>query len=320
MKRFYLLTALLASLLLLPSCSSSNDSSSSTSSSYSASSGSSGSSSFQMQHNMTESDSSPEAELVAPQSLSSQDLLPAKLVYSGLLHLETTEFDHVIDSLHQLLEEHHAYLEWSSIDQYSAYRSGFFTIRVPSHTFSPLHDQIKDLAFANHSSTSVEDISTQYYDTQGRLDTQLLKLERLQSLLAQAVNMEDLITIESAISETQWMIDVLSGEMNQYDSLVNYATLEISMKEVYKLSLQEEAPATFGERISYSFTRGYQVFLQNTENLFVHLVFNWANLLLSCVTLFLVYQFGKKPFLKFKNKKNKTHKNNHDENQPPPTP
>ena len=49
-----------------------------------------------------------------------------------------------------------------------------------------------------------------------------IKLERLQKLLAQAENMEDIITIESAISETEWNIEDLSGTLRHYDALVDF--------------------------------------------------------------------------------------------------
>ena len=55
--------------------------------------------------------------------------------------------------------------------------------------------------------TNLENITETYYDTAGRLKTQKIKLERLQKLLSQAENMEDIITIESAISETEWNIE-----------------------------------------------------------------------------------------------------------------
>ena len=49
-----------------------------------------------------------------------------------------------------------------------------------------------------------------YYDNEARLTTQRTKLERLQELLSKAEAMEDIITIESAISETELQIEYLT--------------------------------------------------------------------------------------------------------------
>lgn len=90
--------------------------------------------------------------------------------------------------------------------------------------------------------TELQNITETYYDTDGRLKTQQIKLERLQKLLAQAENMEDIITIESAISETEWNIEDLSGTLRHYDALVDFATVTVSLQEVYKYSDTEELP------------------------------------------------------------------------------
>ena len=83
--------------------------------------------------------------------------------------------------------------------------------------------------------------------------TQQTKLERLQNLLAQAENMEDIITIESAISDTELEIERLTGTLRQYDSLVDYSTVYITLQEVYQLSDVEEPATSFGSRISAAF-------------------------------------------------------------------
>ena len=56
-----------------------------------------------------------------------------------------------------------------------------------------------------YMSSSAENITEAYYDTDSRLKTAQIKLERLQNLLANADNMADIITIESAISETEYV-------------------------------------------------------------------------------------------------------------------
>ena len=60
--------------------------------------------------------------------------------------------------------------------------------------------------------------------------------------------MEDIITIESAISETEYEIERLSGTMRHYDALVDYATVTLELSEVYRLSGTEDAPKSFGDK------------------------------------------------------------------------
>ncbi len=80
-------------------------------------------------------------------------------------------------------------------------------------------------------SSSAENITEEYYDTDSRLKTAQIKLERLQELLSKADNMADIITIESAISDTEYEIESLSGTLRHYDALVDYATVSLTLSE-----------------------------------------------------------------------------------------
>lgn len=57
-----------------------------------------------------------------------------------------------------------------------------------------------------------DDVSEAYYDTEARLKTQQTKLDRLHALLEQAATMEDIIALETALSETELQIEYLTGK------------------------------------------------------------------------------------------------------------
>ena len=88
--------------------------------------------------------------------------------------------------------------------------------------------------------------------------------------------MEDIITIESAISETEWDIENLSGTLRHYDALVDYATIDVELSEVYKLSGQDEAVTTFGGRLGQSFVNGLQAVGSALEDFAVWLAYSWV--------------------------------------------
>ena len=159
----------------------------------------------------------------------------------------------------------------------------------------------------------VDDVTEAYYDTAGRLETQQIKLERLQSLLAQAENMADIITIESAISETEQMIDSLSGTLQHYDSQVDYATVHISLQEVGKLSNVEEPTATLGGRLAAAFTSGCRSFLTAAEDLLVALVYGWVWLVILAAAIVLVVRRWKKKGVRLPSLKRKDHASDHDD-------
>ena len=206
-----------------------------------------------------------------------------KLIRTAQMNLETTDFEKAVQGLTDLTEQMGGYFESSSVGKRSNGRWADYTVRVPAAKYQAFLDQAGELCHETWRDTQQEDISERYYDTQGRLKTQQIKLERLQALLAKAENMEDIITIESAISETEQMIDDLSGTLRHYDGKVDYATVSISLNEVYKLSNVEEVPDSFMSRLGKAFSGGLADFADGLENFAVALAYGWMWLLILVV-------------------------------------
>lgn len=228
-----------------------------------------------------------------------------KLICTAQLELETTEFDQASTRLTELTEEYGGWFESSSIGgRGSGHCWANYTVRVPVARYQAFLNQVGDLCHETWRSTEQEDITESYYDTQGRLETQKIKLERLQELLRKAEAMEDIITIESAISETEWMIDDLSGTMRHYDSLVDYATVHITLNEVYRLSEVDEVPDSFGGRLGEAFSSGLTAFANGLEDLAVALAYSWMWWLLVIVIVVAVLRVLRKRKQKAEQKRN----------------
>ena len=199
-----------------------------------------------------------------------------KMIYSADISLQTTEFDEATAKMSELVSSLGGYFEASSVDNYGSYRYGSYTIRVPAEHFESFCNQLSQLCQLNSISRSADDISEVYYDTEARLTTQRTKLERLQELLAQAESMEDIITLESAISETELAIENLTGTLRHYDSLVGYSTIRVSIDEVYKLEEVEEPVIGFGAKLASAFKRGCTRFVSNLQDMALSFAYHWV--------------------------------------------
>lgn len=208
----------------------------------------------------------------------------AKMIYTARMEVETTAFDTAAADLRTLVEILGGYFEQAAVHNYgSGYRSGDYTVRVPADQFQPFLDRVGTLCHVTYQEQTSENVSEAYYDAESRLATQRTKLERLQNLLAQAENMEDIITIESAISDTELEIERLTGTLRQYDALVDYATVHLSLQEVYQLSNVEEPATSFASRMGAAFASGWRGFVGALESLAVALAYGWVWLLLLAV-------------------------------------
>lgn len=200
----------------------------------------------------------------------------AKKIYRATLELQTLEFEKANEDIGRLIDEAGGWVEQKDVSTYSSsYRSAYYTVRVPAAKFESFCAGVGELCHVTYSTSSAEDISESYYDTKARLETAQIKLERLQALLKDADNMADIITIESAISDTEYQIDYLSGTLRSYDSLVDYATVCLNLNEVYRLSNTEDAPKTFGEKLSNAFSEGIKDAGELLEDIAIWFAYNW---------------------------------------------
>ena len=90
--------------------------------------------------------------------------------------------------------------------------------------------------------------------------------------------MEDIIELETAISDTELEIEYLTGTLRHYDSLVSYSTVTLRLREVYRLSGEEEVPATFGQRLSAALSLGLSRGIADFEDFVIGLARNWMTL------------------------------------------
>ena len=233
----------------------------------------------------------------------------AKRILTAEMDLETKEFDQASQELEAAVEELGGWFESRSVNQGGSYRRLSCVVRVPAESFNAFLEQAGQAAHVVSKSDYSEDVSEAYYDSEARLATQRTKLERLQTLLAQAASMEDIISLESAISDTELQIEYLTGSLRKYDSLINYSTVTIYLREVYRLSSDEEIPVTFGQRLGAAFSTGLERGIDSMEDLVISVARNWMNLLLLAAVIVCAVLL-----LQWRNRRRKA------KNPPPPPP
>lgn len=204
-----------------------------------------------------------------------------KMIYTADITLETRDFDAAAEGLTELVQDLGGYFESRSLYQGGALRSLSCVIRVPAENFTRLLDEAGSAAHVTDRREYSDDVSETYYDSEARLATQRTKLARLQELLAQAQSVEDMISIESAISDAELEIEYLTGELRHYDSLAAYSTVDLSLEEVYRLSSDQESGESFAGRLGAAFVSGWNGFLTAAEELAVLLARLWPVLLLA---------------------------------------
>lgn len=178
-----------------------------------------------------------------------------KLVKTVYLDMQTKEFDAVMEGITSKVNEIGGYIENSSISGSSYYyestRYASFVLRVPSTHLDEFVSVVNELGNVTHKEESVDDVTLQYVDTQSRKKALEVEQERLLELLAQAENMEDLLAIESKLSEVRYELENYGSQLRMLDNQIDYSTVHLAVNEVERITETKER--TFTEEISDRF-------------------------------------------------------------------
>ena len=203
-----------------------------------------------------------------------------KIIYNVYMSIQTTAFEESSSSLEALIAECGGYCEnQNSSNNKGRYRDASYTVRIPAGNLETFLEGMGQIGTISYMNRSADDVSESYYDIQSRLTSARAKLDRLNELLKDAENMEDIIALESAISDTQWEIDSYQGTLNYYDSRVSYSTVTIELQEVAEV-IEEEAPMTFGEMVSSAFHQGVRGFVNFFKNAAIWFSASWIWILI----------------------------------------
>lgn len=183
-----------------------------------------------------------------------------KIISKAEVYLETLEFEKSIEKLNGYIQEVKGYLEASDVykgrmnQQYNESRWGEYTVRVPKDKFQEFLISLKEVGNITNSSSSGEDVSSQYYDAETRVKVLKAQESRYLELLNEAQNMEDILKIEDSLTNVRYEIERLTGYLKKIDGLVDYGTVNIKIEEVLKTTVLEKSPTTLGGKLLKAFS------------------------------------------------------------------
>ncbi len=207
----------------------------------------------------------------------------AKLIRRAELSIQTTVFDQAVQSLQDLVEQCGGYFERSSVyggsyRDVNAQRSGEYVVRIPAEKYQAFLSATGDLGYVTQLTESSEDVGEQYYDTESRLKTQRTKQERLLELLEKAETMEDIISLENALSEVEYQIEQYTSTLNRYDALIGFSTFNIYLNEVSKVTEEVGETASLGSRMAAGFRSSLEGLVTGSQQLLIWVSYNFIAL------------------------------------------
>ena len=217
-----------------------------------------------------------------------------KLIYTADLQLQTTKFDESFANISALVNQYGGYFEKSSVDNggmyYAVYKTGYYVIRIPAGNYRVFLDAAGDSGHVVGLSESVKDIGEMYFNIESQMETLKIKEERLQELLKKATNLSDIITIESELSNVEQQLKMYGTDLNHYDSLIGYSTINLTLQEVSAFS-NSAYKESLGERLSRALRSGVIGFVEGIEDFIVWVGYNIIGIIILAAIVFVVWKF-----------------------------
>ncbi len=216
-----------------------------------------------------------------------------KLIKNVYMDLETKNFEEVTTALNRKVTELGGYIECSNVsypgsyDQYTGRRSMNLSARIPCERLDDFVQQVETAGNVTYKSENVTDVTLQYKDTESRKNSLLVEQKRLNELMKKAETVEDIIAIESRLSQVRYELESIESQLRTYDNQVDYSTVNVNINEVVDYTPVKES--TVWERISEGFSASLTAVGEFFKNLFVGiLAFSPIIILIAAVIAIIV--------------------------------
>lgn len=198
-----------------------------------------------------------------------------KLIKNLHLSAETEDFDTLLPGVENCIAQLGGYVENSEIFHGGAYdanvlRNARMTVRIPAEKLPEFVDQLSGISNITSSSETTEDVTLTYSDTESRVKALEVERDRLLALMEKAETTQDLLEIESRLTEVRYQLESAASRLKLYDNLVSYSTVHLDIQEVRALT-PTQAP-TVWQRLSTGFTDNLKGLGNFFVNLFVFLI------------------------------------------------
>lgn len=180
------------------------------------------------------------------------ELLEDKLIYKCNLTIETLNYDDTYQGLQGLIEKYGGRIEseyftnndgatvWRNDVQYSNSKYGDILIRVPSSNYKAFVEESGSLGNLLSKQSSIENITQEYYDNKALIKGLKTQEQRLLEMMETATEIEDLIQLNSELSDLQYRINNMETQIRTMDMDVAYSYIDVSIQEVVELTEVEE--------------------------------------------------------------------------------
>ncbi len=198
-------------------------------------------------------------EDAGPESVNEGDAAKSnrKLITTVNISTETDDVEGFADRIEKKVNALGGYLESSNVYSDQDYygnkntKSADITARIPANRLEDFLNDVDGNSNITSRNRSTEDVTLQYTDTEAHERALTLEQQSLEDMLMKAETIDDIMAIQSRLTDVRYRLDSIRSQLRTYDNNVNYSTVYLNVRETKEFTVTKEE--TVWERISKGF-------------------------------------------------------------------
>lgn len=217
-----------------------------------------------------------------------------KLIKTVQMTVETKEFDNLLHIIENQTNSFGGYIEQlysyngSMYDSYKAERNASLTLRIPKDKLDDFLKSVGQVSNVIDRNETVEDVTLTYVDMESRKKVLFAEEERLLEFLNQAKTIEEMISIESRLSQVRYEIESMESQLRTYDNKIDYSTVYMEILEVAVLTPVAENEETAWQRISDGFMENVESIINNIREGVISFLIASPYLIFAFIIIFII--------------------------------
>jgi len=190
-------------------------------------------------------------------------------------------------ALEEITKKHDGYFaELNTSGQSNTARTLTASVRVPASQLDSTLAELRKLGELDEEKQGGEEVSRQYVDLKARLENGHNTEKSLTELLAKRTDrLKDVLDVERELASTREEVERMEAEQRNLQQLVNYASIEVNLREEYKPAWNLAPPAA-GTRMRNALVDGYHAVVENGLALVLLLLREGPSILFWLLLLF----------------------------------
>ena len=194
-----------------------------------------------------------------------------KIIKSGVLDIEVTEYNKYNETIHQLLKKWEAYVAGEQENSSDYKIENAITIKIPVQYFDDAIQYLSTTGKLLAKQIDARDVTGEYFDTKARMEAKKRIRLRYLDMLQKAKNMEEILQVEREINGIQEQIEAGEGRLNYLGNAATYSTIRLTFFQILNANAIDNNKPGFGKRILLAINDG----LKWVGELIIFLVTIW---------------------------------------------